>query len=369
MKAGRILFFLTVLLSLNATAQQGALLDSINFYGSLRAHLAVYNHAIEMQNNGSRFGFNLDRHVMGGFTAEAKIELGVNLLKNNNSFKSDAATADNPNAYLVETVKPITTRLGYIGFESPKWGTLRIGKQWGVYYDVSAYTDNFNVFGGSASGTYNTSTDGGGEGTGRAESAISYHKTIRNLSMGVQAQFPLHTFNCGGSLLYRLPKGFTVGAAYNYYEIPESLKLAVANFKDVAHSVVGLLMYNSPKSMLALTYAYDQSESQYPTDSTIIGFAANGAEFYAHHYFTKKLLGLTGFNYLIPTGTNNSLPEDFKIFTIMLGAAYTIVPDLFCYSEFQFNNGVLISGEKGNNVFTLGLKYNFSFGRGNFIKY
>ncbi|MFZ4546237.1 MAG: porin [Bacteroidales bacterium] len=369
MKARRILFLLAVLLSLNSFAQQKSLLDSINIYGSLRAHLAVYDRAIEMQNNGSRFGFNLDRNVIGGFTAEAKVELGINLLKNNNSFKSDAATADNPNAYLVETVKPITTRLGYIGFESPKWGTLRIGKQWGVYYDVSAYTDNFNVFGGSASGTYNTSTDGGGEGTGRAESAISYHKTIRNLSMGVQAQFPLHTFNCGGSLLYKLPLGFTIGAAYNYYEIPESLKLAVANFQDVAHSAVGLLMYNSQKSMLAFTFAYNQSESQYPTDSTIVGFAANGTEFYAHHYFTKKLLGLAGFNLLKPTGTNNSLPDGFKIFTIMAGAAYTIVPDLFCYSEFQINNGVLISGEKGNNVFTVGLKYNFSFGRGNFIKY
>ena len=99
MKARRILFLLAVLLSLNSSAQQKSLLDSINLYGSLRAHLAIYDRAIEMQNNGSRFGFNLDRNVIGGFTAEAKVELGINLLKNNNSFKSDAATADNPNAY------------------------------------------------------------------------------------------------------------------------------------------------------------------------------------------------------------------------------------------------------------------------------
>jgi predicted porin len=369
MKAGWILLVLSVLLGLNVTAQQKTVIDSISFYGSLRAHLAVYNHGIEMQNNGSRFGFNLERNLIGGFTAEGKVELGINLLKNNNSFKLDAATADNPNAYLVETVKPITTRLGYIGFKSAKWGTLRIGKQWSVYYDVSAYTDNFNVFGGSASGTYNTSTDGGGEGTGRAESAISYHKTIRNLSLGIQAQFPLHTFNCGGSLLYKLPKSFAVGAAYNYYQIPESLKLAVVNSKDVAHSVVGLLMYNSTKTMLAFTYAYNQSESQYPTDSTIVGFAANGTEFYAHHYFAKKLLGLTGFNYLVPKGIPNLLPENFKIFTIMVGAAYTIVPDLLCYTEFQLNDGISVSGKKGNNVFAAGLKYNFAFGRGNWIKY
>jgi predicted porin len=368
MKVKKTFFILTVLLSLKATAQQNTILDSINFYGSLRAHLAVYNHAIEMQNNVSRFGFNLQRNTIGGFIAEGKVELGINLLKNNSSFKSDAATADNPTAYLVETVKPITTRLGYIGIRSEKWGTLRVGKQWGVYYDVTSYTDNFNVFGGSASGTYNTNTDGGGEGTGRAESAISYHKSFPKLSIGLQVQFPRYTFNFGGSLLYKLPHGFTVGAAYNYYEIPEVLKKSVANYKSVAHSVAGLVMYNSQKTMIAFTYAYNQSESQYPTDSTIIGFAANGVEFYAHHYFTDKLLCLTGFNYLEPVGITNLLPEDFKVFTLMLGAAYTLVPDLFCYSEFQLNNGINIIGEKGDNVFTIGLRYNFSFGRGNWLK-
>jgi predicted porin len=369
MKAKKAFFVIAVLFSLKATAQQKAILDSINFYGSLRAHLAIYNKAVEMQNNSSRIGFNLERHVIGGFTAEGKVEFGINLLKNNSSFKADAATADNPSAYLAETVKPVITRLGYIGFKSDKWGTVRIGKQWGVYYDVSCYTDNFSVFGGSASGTYNTNTDGGGEGTGRAEGAISYHKTFRNLSIGMQAQFPRQTFNCGGSLLYKFQYGLTAGAAYNYYEIPEVLKTAVLNSKNTANSVVGLLMYTAPKTMIAFTYANNQSEAQYPTDSTIIGFTAKGAELYAHQYLTDKLMVLTGFNYLIPSGTFIGVPEDFKIFNIMFGAAYLIVPDLFCYSEFQFNNGVTIKNEKGENVFAIGLRYNFSFGRRNWIKY
>lgn len=369
MKVVKILFLIAVLLSIKATAQQKVLLDSINFYGSLRAHLAAYNKDIEMQNNVSRFGFTLDRHVIGGFTAEGKVELGINLLKNNNSFKADAATSDNPRAYLIETVKPITTRIGYIGFKSDKWGTLRIGKQWGVYYDVSVYTDNFNVFGGSASGTYNTNTDGGGEGTGRAEGTVSYHKTFRNLSIGLQVQFPRQTFNCGGSLLYKFPYGFTAGAAYNYYQVPEILKKVVPDSKNTANSFVGLLMYTTPKTMIAFTYAFNQSEVQYPTDTTIVGFAAKGAELYAHQYLTDKLMVLTGFNHLIPSGTFNGVPEDFKIFTIMFGAAYRIVPDLFCYSEFQFNNSISIINEKGENVFAIGLRYNFSFGRGNWIKY
>lgn len=52
-------------------------------------------------------------------------------------------------------------------------------------------------------------------------------------------------------------------------------------------------MFTSPKTMIAFTYAYNQSEVQYPTDTTIIGFAVKGAELYAHQFLTDKLMVLT----------------------------------------------------------------------------
>lgn len=80
MKINRILLSAFILCGFFVQAQKTTLLDSINFYGSLRAHLAVYNQSVEMQNNGSRIGFNLKRCNIFGFTAGAKLELGINLL-------------------------------------------------------------------------------------------------------------------------------------------------------------------------------------------------------------------------------------------------------------------------------------------------
>ena len=47
---------------------------------------------------------------------------------------------------------PLFTRLGYVALQ-PSWGSLSIGKQWGVYYDVAGFTDWFPLFGGEATGT------------------------------------------------------------------------------------------------------------------------------------------------------------------------------------------------------------------------
>jgi predicted porin len=365
MKMNRILLLAMIFFSFCAQAQNTTLLDSINFYGSLRAHVAVYDQIVEMENNGSRIGINMFRRNIIGFDVEGRLELGVNLLKNNTSFNPGAASADNPSSFLTEQIAAVTTRLGFIGIHSAKWGSLLIGKQWSVYYDVSNFTDNFSVFGGSASGTYNTGSDGGGEGTGRAESAITYRNVFKNLTLGLQAQFPGGTFNYAGSLVYHLPHGFTVGAAYNYYDIPKDIQQVIVNTRKDANSFVTSLKYSNSKTDIAVTYAYNQSEAQFPTDSTIVGFSANGIELYAHYFITDKFMILGGINYLKPAGTFNSVPPNFKVLYFPVGATYTILPGMHCYAEFQLNQGININGNNQTNVFTIGFRYDFNFAGGN----
>lgn len=364
MKFSRLILSGFIFISVQAFAQNTTLMDSVNAYGSLRTLISATSKSIEMQNNSSRVGLFLQRHTFGSFKAEGHLELGVNLLKNNTSIRMDAATADNPSVFLQEVAKPVTTRLGFIGLSSEKWGTIRIGKQWGVYYDVSQYTDMFNVFGGMASGTYNAGTDGGGEGTGRAESSVIYHKTVKNFTLGLQAQFPGTTYNFGSSLLYNSPNGITVGAAYNYYQLPAALQLAIANSKATANSVVILLRYATKKTNVAITYAYNESEDQYTSDSTIVGFTGNGLEIYAHQYVLDNLQIIAGLNYLVPAGTFASVPEDYKVLTIPFGFSWNAFPGLDVYGEFQPNLGVNIKGAKGTTISTIGINYDFSFGRG-----
>lgn len=337
--------------------------DSVSFYASLRAQLAVYNQKAEMENNGSRIGFMIQSRDVKGFNIEGRLELGMNLIKNNNSFKSDDAISDNPSAYLQETVKPITTRIGYVGLHNDKWGTFLIGKQWSVYHDVSGYTDSFNAFGGLASGTYNKGTDGGGEGTGRAESAVTYRNNIRNLQFGLQVQLPGENLNYAGSILYQLPIGLMAGAAFNHYDIPESLQFLIKNSKEFANSMVFLLRYEDRRSCLALTYAQNESETQYLSDLKIAGFAANGVELHAAFWLTRSLQLMGGFNYLVPTKRFESIPEDFNILNIPFGLAWNILPEFLCYSEFQISAGRDINSQKESNVYVLGLKYDFQIGR------
>jgi predicted porin len=362
-KSGFIVFILLLLPGYFALGQSAKQTDSVGFYGSMRAQIAAYNKKVEMENNGSRIGFTLHSRAIESFNIEGKLELGVNLIKNNNSFKSDDATSENPSAFLAETVKPITTRLGYIGLHSDRWGTFLIGKQWSVYHDVSGYTDYFNAFGGIASGTYNKGTDGGGEGTGRAESAITYRNNFHNLQFGLQIQLPGESFNYGGSLLYQLPHGLLVGAAFNHYDVPESLQFLVKNSRNSANSLVFLLRYTDSRSSIAVTYANNGSETQYLPDLKIAGFAANGVELHAAYWLTKTIQVMGGFNYLVPTRSFESIPDDFNIFIIPVGFAWNILPDFICYSEFQLNEGRNIISSRESNVYVLGLKYNFQIGR------
>lgn len=341
-------------------AQETVVLDSINFYGSLRAHVAMYDEQIEVQNNSSRIGFYLNRRIVSGVAGFAKLELGTNLVQNNNTFNADAATFPDESFYN-ETQPAFTTRLGFIGLQS-KYGSIAIGKQWGVYYDVSAWTDLFWIFGGKASGTYNTDTDGGTEGTGRAENSLVYHYQADRFSLGLQAQFNGDKQNYAASAVANLTDEITIGAAFNTYAPSQDILDLVGGSKTQANSFVVGFRYKTDKLNLAANYDFNQSESQFPGD-TVVAFPANGVELYANYFLMPKLSVVGGFNYLKPTSTPEIIDPDFNLFQIMIGAAYYFVPDFLAYTEYKIDLGTDTGGNKPANVFAIGLRYNFDFGK------
>ncbi|MBK9287490.1 MAG: porin [Flavobacteriales bacterium] len=214
---------LLVLLALPTMAQQPAVVPdtselSIRPYGSFRGHMALYNEALELQQNGSRVGFEI-RFKVKKVTYFATSELAINMFRNDISFSASASTnggfltVDQGQANQV-----FATRLGYIGADLGKCGQLTVGKQWGAYYDVSGYTDRFNVFGGQASNSYNGGTDGGLLGTGRADQAVVYRNKFGPVSFAGQLQFRSvvneeMVDNYGGSVQVQLTKGLKVGGA------------------------------------------------------------------------------------------------------------------------------------------------------------
>jgi hypothetical protein len=215
---------ITCMVALPTLAQQPTAVPdtdelSIRPYGSFRGHMAYYDEALELQQNGSRVGFDL-RFKVKKVTYFATSELGINMFRNDVSFRAEAST---DGGFLTldqgQANQVFATRSGYIGADFGKGGQLTIGKQWGAYYDVSGYADRFNVFGGQASNTYNGGTDGGLTGTGRADQAVVYRNKFGPLSIAGQLQFRSvandeAVANLGGSVQLQLMKGLKIGAGY-----------------------------------------------------------------------------------------------------------------------------------------------------------
>ena len=227
---------------------------------------------------------------------------------------------------------------------------------------MSGWTDNFWVFGGVASGTYNTSNDGGTEGTGRAEDALQYRFTAKRFAIGLQAQFNGPKQNYGASAVLNITNHLSLGAAYNFYEVPDNILALVGDERKDANSVIGGIKYSTKKLYAAFVYDYNQSESQFPAD-TVVAFPANGIELLIQYYLLSKLRIEGGINYLKPTSTPELISSDFNLNRIILGAAYYFVPDFFAYTEYNIDEGTDINGNKPNSVYTIGFRYNFSFGK------
>ena len=65
----------------------------------------------------------------------------------------------------------------------------------------------------------------------------------------------------------------------------------------------------------------------------------------------------------MPTSTPEVIDPDFSILQMVIGGAYYFLPDFLTYAEYKFDQGTNTSGNKPDNVFTFGLRYNFALGK------
>jgi predicted porin len=161
----------------------------VDLYGRFSGHLAFTDDGVDVANNGSRFGIKAEQKLSDGFSVIGQGEWKVNLGQGDTRYN----ISENPETGLAEldstTNDAIGTRLGFLGMRFGPYGTLTLGKQWGVYYDVSEWTDRYAVFGAHGSSTYNAGTDGGQTGEGRANDAVIYRVALGPVRLGAQAQF------------------------------------------------------------------------------------------------------------------------------------------------------------------------------------
>lgn len=293
--------------------------DPLKFYGSVRIRYGVASGGYtEVADRFSRLGLRLPIQFSPGWTALTRVEFGLNIVNQNPQFLTGG---DDGFAYGQGSM-PVTTRLGYVEVASP-YGTLSVGKQWGVYYDIAGWTDNYPQWGGEAAGAYPTG-DGGIQGTGRAEKAIQYRVTLGPVGIGLQSQARnyspdnkkvLNTWSARVDCA--LPWNLVLGAAYN--EVRDGVDDPGSDKpkKDDKALVLGA-KYDIGRFFAAATYASSNNHEKNDQDQY---FAADGMELYLHYDLDDRWFVYGGLNYLKPKNTDES---DYCILYGDGGVAYRL---------------------------------------------
>lgn len=351
-------------------------------YASLRGHLAVYDNKLELQENASRIGLevNIKKHDFG-IIAGGEIQL--NMFKGGTSFNLDGNLSGGfLNVESAQKQQVFGNRLGYLGLDLGKFGTLTIGKQWSVYRDVTAYTDRFNVFGSRASATFIGGTDGGETGTGRVDQAVIYRNHLGPFYLGGQIQARggnngKFIDGFGVSLQYQIKEGFFAGAAYNRALLSDDLvnngriigltgqpsyfSLGTKYIGEaIDFSIVGVLQKNGDFSQ---GYYLDPTMGSLPFTTV---FNAKGLEVFGKYKF-QKFSFLAGYNLYLPeiksvdeASAQYALDSGFKKNDIIIGLSYFPFKFAQIYSEQRFSMGKTSTGEREKSVFTLGLRIDLS---------
>lgn len=371
----RNLFFLIIIVSSSGHAvlyAQETRRDSIKLaitpYGSFRGHIAAIQDEVEIQENASRIGFEVSVHGQK-FRYFAGVELAINLFRSPNSLNADGNTNS---GFLrldqVQNAQVFATRLGFLGVDMGKYGTLTVGKQWGLYYDVSGYTDKFNVFGGQGSATYVNNGDGGESGTGRASQAIVYRNNFGRLHIGGQVQ--LRSADSGyfidGFALnaqFEVLRGFRLGATYNKVYISDFFVDNVLGFGSQPEYLVIGASYNTAVWDFGLVYAThkngDLAETIIEEELVSAIYDATGLEFLVK--FKKPWYTLlAGLNIYNPKVDDLPFDPDFEREFYIIGAEFKPTRYAYFYTEYRFSNSTSSLGLDASNVYTLGIRLDVS---------
>ncbi len=246
--------------------------NKLDLYGKADVlHLFSADKSEDGDESYIHFGFKGETQVNDELTGYGQWE--YNIQANNAESKSSEGNA---------------TRLGFAGLKFTDYGSVDYGRNWGVLYDVMAWTDVLPVFGG------NTVTVPDNYMTSRANNLATYRNSnffglIDGLSFALQYQGKNDNTNRTGleqngdgfglSSIYEIEEGLSVGAAYtssNRSKWQKDLTNGSALGNNAQAWSVGT-KYDANNIYLAATYSETLNMTPFgvssgkPTDSSSAG--------------------------------------------------------------------------------------------------
>lgn len=347
----------------------GEVAQRVDVYGRLDGHLAFSEEDIRFANNSSRVGVMAEQSVRGGLSVLGQGEWRMNLGLGDTSY----SLSENPDTGLASfastTNQAFSTRLGFVGLRFGKYGTLTFGKQWGVYYDVSQWTDSYVVFGANGSSTYNAGTDGGQTGEGRANDAAIYRGALGPLRFGAQAQFTSERSpkvdGLAGSLVYDLGFGLRAGVTYSHAFLDFSSKIAGYDGGD-AQALTGGLVFDEGGWKIALIGTWTHDHELIDTGAATVMYDTRGSELFVSRRFWDLVMLVAGFDLAIPYDLDRGLVNpDFGTRDLLCGVRWLLDPTAgsFVYAEARTGLSRDETGERAEDLVMLGIRFNYSLRR------
>jgi len=348
----------------------GEAAQRVDVYGRLDGHLAFSEEDVQFANNSSRVGVMAEQPVQGGLSVIGQGEWRMNLGLGDTSY----SISENPDTGLATfqstTNQAFSTRLGFVGLRFGKYGTLTFGKQWGVYYDVTQWTDSYVVFGANGSSTYNAGTDGGQTGEGRANDAVIYRAALGPLCLGVQAQFMSERSErvdgFGGSLVYDFGFGLRAGVAYSHAFL--DFKSSVAGYDgEDAQALSGGIVFDEAGWKIALIGTWTHDHELVATPNATVMYDTRGSELFVSRRFADLVMLVAGFDLAIPYELDASLVNpDYGTRDLLAGVRWLLDPKAgsFVYVEARTGLSRDAIGERAEDLVMLGVRFNYSLRRG-----
>ncbi|WP_371376391.1 porin [Thalassotalea aquiviva] len=312
----------------------------------------------EFTDSGSRVGFSVMRKIQQGWEVGITAEWATNFEQNENITFNQGGDNNGPSGSADDN---FASRHGFVTLQHDDWGTFTLGKQWGVFYDVTWGTDVLNFFGGNAAGSFNANTDGGISGTGRAEQAMIWRKSYGDFDFGLQFQaqdepviltsadetlngLKVATVGNGFGLSTTYNVGdFSFSAGYNETEIDLEDLFEPTLGQDTEDSITGLaIRYGEYRGQGFYGSLVWSSSENHETDNEGNFFHANGTEFVL--WYTHELYSFYGgLNHLDPKRKSN----DYQLYYQFLGAEYHFIDDIgHLFVEVKFNDTTLRDNSK-----------------------
>ncbi len=341
--------------------------NQLDFYGKVKAeHYITDNNSSDGDQSYARIGFKGVTRINDQLSGYGQWEYQYSL---KNSEGSDASNGNK-------------TRLGFAGLRNPTLGSIDYGRNYGVLYDVEAWTDMFPEF--------------GGDGTARADNYMTQRSTglltwrnndffglVNGLRFAVQYQGKNddNTANSrtditrqngdgvGASLGYRIADtGISLMGAATSSDRTKSQEEASYGHGDKATSWGTGIKYDANQIYLAAIYTQTSNMTPISGTNRLTGTKVTGAantaqniELVAQYQFENGLRPSLGYVQTKGKNIENGIGDADLVKYIDAGATYYFNKNMSAFVDYKINrlNDDNRLSLNTDDIVALGLTYQF----------